>query len=222
MLIRAYEKYSESSSIAQRMALQLDHVERSAAMIEQIRSDRHELKNIFFYLNSLSEAGKYDEIREFCEDHLTHRYDRLEEFNTGNEILDYLLTQKVSEAREANIHVMADVLLPPALPIVDIDLCSLLMNLLDNAIDASKKEERGDIQILMNIKKNYLSLTVRNKSSQDILKNNPSLRTSKDDFANHGIGTRVIRSICKKYNGMVDYRMENGYFVADVMLELPE
>lgn len=218
--IKKYDDYLEVETIRQRQALQLDHVERSAAMVDRIRHDRHELKNIFFYINALVEAKNYDELTSFTKDALIRRYDRLEEFNTGNMLIDYLLTQKVSEAREKNIQVLADVILPSDLDLDQSDICSLLMNILDNAIDASEKEVRGSIQIRLSVEKNYLSITVKNYSSIDVLTENPTLRTSKQDTQYHGIGNRVVKAICKKHNGMIRYRMESGYFIVDIMLQL--
>lgn len=220
IMIKNYDDYLEGEAIRQRQALQLDHVERSVAMVDRIRHDRHELKNIFFYINTLVEAESYDELKTFTKNALMRRYDRLEEFNTGNMLIDYLLTQKVSEAREKNIQVLADVILPPELELDQSDICSLLMNILDNAIDASEKEVRGSIQIHMGVEKSYLSITVKNYSSTDVLKENPNLRTSKKDAQYHGIGNRIVKAICKKHNGMIRYRMEASYFIVDVMLQL--
>ena len=89
-------------------------------------------------------------------------------------MLDYLLAQKFSEAKNFSIHTYADIILPPELPIESSDLSGLVMNLLDNAIDASKKEKNGDIHIHMHVMKSYLSIQVKNKISEDVLEKNPS------------------------------------------------
>lgn len=64
-------------------------------------------------------------------------------------------------------------------------LCALLLNLFDNAIEASKKEKQGDIHITIGIVKQYLSVQVKNKSSLDILEQNPHLKTRKADTVHH-------------------------------------
>ena len=69
-------------------------------MVEQIRRDKHEMKNVYFYIQSLIKSGELDELEKFVDTKLVPRYDRLEEFNTGNQMLDYLLTQKINEARD--------------------------------------------------------------------------------------------------------------------------
>ena len=115
---------------------------------------------------------------------------------------------------------MTNVLLPETLSIQEQDLCALLLNLIDNAIDASKKEEQGDIHISIGIAKKYLSVQIKNKSSEDILVHNPTLKTIKSDSIYHGFGLQIIRQIVQKYNGIFDTSMESGYFCASVMLAL--
>ena len=119
---------------------------------------------------------------------------------------------------DAGISFVADVRLPEHLNIENIDLCSILQNLLDNAIDASKKEEVKDIHIKMCQQKNYLSITIKNRSSADVLKTNPGLLTTKADKKAHGIGTRIVKKLVDKYDGAIDYSMDSGYFVVSVLL----
>lgn len=219
-IVQAYESLSETHLINQRLKLQIDNMERSSGMVEQIRRDKHEMKNVYFYIASLVNSRQYEELTEFVNKKLLHRFDAMEEIRTGNTFVDFLLTQKVSEAREYSIHVVTNVLIPANLSIDQNDLCGLLLNLLDNAIDASKNETPGDIHISIRQIKNYLSIQIKNRSSVDVLKNNPQLLTSKKDRQNHGIGLRVVTSIVHKYSGMMNTYMKSGYFTVDVMLML--
>lgn len=220
LMIRNFDHFMEVSMLNQRQALQLEHLERSAALVEQLRRDKHEMKNLFFYLQAELQLKKYDDLETFVEHNLSQRYDRLEEFNTGNKFVDYLLTQKANEAKDSNIKFMADVQLPPEISIEENDLCSLLMNLMDNAIDACRKEKNGDIQLQIHTDSQYLYISIKNCSSVDVLKSNPLLITSKKDSGNHGIGMRVIRSIVTKYQGYFQNHWENGLYVVDIMLTL--
>ena len=162
----------------------------------------------------------YEELEKYLDTELEYRFNTMEEFQTGNVMLDHLLTQKVSEAREQQIHVITDILLISKISIKDNDLCAVLMNLLDNAIDASKAEIEKDIHITLSVVKNYLNIQVKNKCSYDVLKENKTLKTTKNDKDNHGLGLKIIHSIVDKYNGIFKASMENGYFVVHIMLEL--
>ena len=220
ILNQSFNTLSEKEIIERSQALQLEHLERSATLVEQLRHDKHEMKNLFFYLQSVLELGEYDELRTFVEHNLTKRYERLEEFRTGNQFMDYLLTQKMNEARDYNIQMIADVSLPEKLTIDNADLCSLVMNVLDNAIDASKKESKGSISIQIYIEKSYLFISVCNKSSVDVLKANPQLKTSKPDPENHGIGMRIVRSIVTKYEGALRSYMQFDNYIVEIMLKI--
>lgn len=210
---------TESRVMNQKLEMQLNHIDRSSGMVEQIRRDKHEMKNVYFYIQSLLESDQIDELKAFVNDKLVHRFDAYEEFRTGNQLMDFLLTQKVSEARDHNIHVMTNVLMPGSLSIDENDLCGILLNLIDNAIDASKNEENRDIHITVRQVKNYLDIEVKNSCSTDVLKSNPALKTTKNDKENHGFGMRIIDSIVRKYNGIKDVRMENSYFTVEIMLQ---
>ena len=67
---------SHGFMLNQRQALQLEHLERSAALVEQLRRDKHEMKNLFFYLQAELQLKKYDDLETFVEHNLSQRYDR--------------------------------------------------------------------------------------------------------------------------------------------------
>ncbi|MCI6465517.1 MAG: GHKL domain-containing protein [Faecalicatena sp.] len=220
MIITTYQNLLETNTFNQRLQLQIDNMKRSSALIAQIRQEKHELRNNYFYIQSLVKSKNYEELEKYLDTELGYRFDTLEEFQTGNVLLDHLLTQKVSEAREQEIHIITDVLLPPELFIKDNDLCAVLMNLLDNAIDASKTETQKEIHLTLSVVKNYLNILVKNKCTRDILGDNPALKTTKKDKRNHGLGLKIIHSIVDKYNGIFKASMENGYFAVHIMLEM--
>lgn len=203
----------------QKFEMQLQHMEYSAEMAEQIRQEKHEIKNIYLYIQSLLKNSELQELENFIDTKLVHRFDLYEEFQTGNPSIDFLLTQKVNEAKSANISVMTNILLPQNLKIDNNDLYGLLLNLLDNAIEASSKEKHGDIHVSICQKKFYLCIEVKNKVSTNILSDNPHLNTTKKDAANHGIGMKIINSIVQKYNGILTLEMESSYFVVSIMLQ---
>lgn len=220
IIITTYQNLLETNTFNNRLRLQVDNMKRSSALITQVRQEKHELRNNYFYIQSLVKSKKYEELEKYLNTELGYRFDTMEEFQTGNILLDHLLTQKVSEAREQKIHIITDILLPPELFIQDNDLCAVLMNLLDNAIDASKTEAEKEIHLTLSVVKNYLNIQVKNKCTRDVLKENPDFKSTKKDPENHGLGLKIIHSIVDKYNGIFKARMENGYFVVHIMMEM--
>ncbi|GFP76529.1 sensor histidine kinase [Clostridium fungisolvens] len=219
-MTKTYVQMINTNNINHRLQMQLEYMKRSSSIIKNIRKEKHEIKNNYFYIQSLVKNRKYEQLEHYLDTELAYRFNAMEEFQTGNKLFDFLLTQKVSEAREHKINVMTNVLLPSDLPIKDDDICALLLNLVDNAIDASKNEEQGDIHISISVIKNYLQIQIKNKSSIDVLKINKQLKTTKKNKENHGLGLQIIRSIVHKYNGIFKTSMKSNYFVVLVMLQL--
>ena len=209
-----------------RPSAQLEQFERTQAAIEQFRRDRHEMKNTYFYINALVKRHEYAALEHYLDTELNYRITEMEEIRTGNPTLDLMLTQKIGEARRAHIGVTTNLTLPANLPFPDQDLCALLLNLLDNATDASIREPARpgsrEIAITLGPTKNFLRVEISNRTSTDVLKENRSLHTTKTDKANHGIGLQVVRSIVDKYDGMLRYDSSRDRFAVSVLLQFPE
>ena len=115
-----------------------------------------------------------------------------------------------------------DVQISNHLSVQKLDLCTILSNLCDNAIEASVSVADPLIQIQLKEIKGYLSLTVKNRTEEDVLKKNPSFITTKKDQNLHGLGITIIRNIVKKYGGSFRFSYENGYVQASVLLPMEE
>lgn len=102
----------------------------------------------------------------------------------------------------------------------DIDISVLLSNLLDNAIIGCDGSANPEIELSVRSKKSLACIIVRNSISESVLKNNPSLSTSKSDRSVHGFGIKSIRNIARKYEGSVEFKEENGKFLVEIWLNL--
>ncbi|MCD8142685.1 MAG: GHKL domain-containing protein [Clostridiales bacterium] len=221
-LAREMEKQMDLQLTNQSLAFQVRQMDNAQIMLEQTKAARHELKNNYFYLESLLRQEKYEEMQQFLEQVIWPQFERQELVSTGNEFVDMLLSQKVVEARRQNIPIVLDVCLPKELGIQRQLLCSLLFNLLDNAIEASCHTLSPDIFCVMREQKGYLYLEVRNKIDHSVLEENPGFRTTKSDQDNHGIGMKMIRQVVKRCDGSLEIREENGYFVVQTLLPIQE
>ena len=100
-------------------------------------------------------------------------------------------------------------------------MCTIISNLLDNAIESCIKYN-GNKFISLKIlhEKEYILINVINTTSNTKVNYNGSaLKTSKEDKENHGLGTQIINDIAYKYNGNVKYEIVDNQFIANVMLE---
>ena len=111
--------------------------------------------------------------------------------------------------------------MPDPLPVSEIDLCVIIGNLIDNAVEACKKLEKGRprvIRLYIDIFKEQLYISVSNTSGGEIRKNEKGYASNKGE--NHGFGLMRIDAIAKKYGGWVNRQHEEDVFATEVMLPL--
>ncbi|EDN00352.1 ATPase/histidine kinase/DNA gyrase B/HSP90 domain protein [Pseudoflavonifractor capillosus ATCC 29799] len=134
--------------------------------------------------------------------------------------MDYLLNRKLGEARQHHIRTCTEVVVPTSLTVSEDAFCTILLNLLDNAIEASRKEDDPLLQITIKCVQEYLVCVVRNKVSPDVLAENPDLHTTKADKSSHGFGMKIISQAVERCDGILHYSVEEGFFTVKVMLPL--
>ena len=102
----------------------------------------------------------------------------------------------------------------------DIDLCNLIGNLLDNAICAAEKCDLDSrlIEVRISSAGSKLVMIVKNSIRDSVLKENPNLKSTKPNSAEHGFGIKTIKYIAAKYNGEFDFYEEDLIFIIRVEL----
>lgn len=134
---------------------------------------------------------------------------------TGNRMADAILNSKLSLAAEREITVRTDTNIPVALSMSELDLCIVIGNLMDNAMEACMElpAEKRLIRLYMEMKGNYLYLALTNTAGG---KKKQSFKTTKG--SGHGLGISRIDAIVKKYGGYVTRASEDEAFSTEVLL----
>ena len=202
----------------QSLAFQIRQVDRMKEDLERIRQARHEMRNHYFLLESLQKQGKQKELEQTLQEITRTQLAADQLVSTGNQLVDMILSEKMGEAEQKGIPFLLDVKLPETLAVNQRLLCSLLCNLLDNALEASERTEHPDISFSMRLNKGYLSILCKNRIGASVLKNNPMLRTSKADPFSHGIGMKLIRQTVDHCDGDLRIQEENGFFSVRILL----
>lgn len=141
---------------------------------------------------------------------------------TGNIMVDAILNSKLSLIRSKNIAVNAKATVPSSLAISDVDLCALIGNLLDNAMEACLRQPENSeryIRVFIGILKGQLYLSVFNSAGENVRKSGKTYLSSKNS-PTHGFGLARIDRITKKYGGYVNRQNEEGIFATEIMLPL--
>ncbi|MDE6530129.1 MAG: GHKL domain-containing protein [Lachnospiraceae bacterium] len=194
-------------------------------LAEQYRQSerlRHDMKNHIIALSALSRNNEWEKINDYLKNMEDIALNAGGDI-TGNKVVDVLLYQKRKRAEEENIKWECDVQMPKERHINEFDLCVLFGNILDNALEACGRMQKGECRFIniqaKTVKKCFL-LEVKN--SMDRTEKFTDGFTNKEDSQEHGIGLLNVGDVVNKYNGVVNVEAENGIFVISVLIPLSD
>ncbi len=221
--ISSYEEQRRLDFALTQTRAQVARYRFSIEIEDRLRKERHELKNNYFYIQSLLEQKRYEELSHYLNDVIGEKMEAISLINTGNTMLDYLLNRKIAEAKKDHIRIYSEILVPANLTVNEEVLSTILLNLLDNAIEASRSVPDPDIHISMSCKQGYLCCDIANKvtdSRAAQLQDNPHPKTTKADRRAHGLGIRIVEETVRGADGMYSAGVESNYYTARFMLPL--
>ena len=218
-----YQEQSEMRRVKQEYANQLimydKHLSEKQMVIDEVRRVKHDMKNNMIYLQELlrlnpQEAEKY--LREYMGDVMEGK-DEISK--SGNFPVDALLNYKNSIAKKKNVKIRLEQSIPITLPYKSSDICSILGNLLDNAIEAAENSENKEIDVRIVYVKNKLKITVKNYYTGKIKKDtNGNFISTKGDTKNHGIGLKSVIQTVNSYDGYIEVLTEHSVFQVDILM----
>lgn len=180
----------------------------------------HDMKNHLSVLSLLIADRDLDKAEEYI-NKITAPIIELEQKKfTDNCIVDIILNDKLEKAHSLNIamDIKADRLV--ANNIQDVDWCSILANILDNAIEACMKLEEGKGWINFNISQNECSVFIKVSNTYNGIVNilDNKIRSSKINKDLHGLGMESVKSTVEKYDGVLEYEWGKDIFVVNISL----
>ncbi len=188
-------------------------------MYRQIRGWRHDYRNHIQTMKAYAAAENWDAIRRYLDlldDDLT-TVDSV--IKTGNPMTDAILNSKISLAKSKNIQVDADAHIPLKLKSSEIDLCCIIGNLFDNAIEASMKlpEEQRVIRVYVDMRNTQLYISFTNLTAgKKMKKEGGRFRSTKGE--GHGFGLIRIDAIVERLEGYISRNSEDGAFTTEILL----
>lgn len=186
---------------------------------EQTRRLRHDMKQYCTVLDGLIAEKKYDEARLLISKNYKNISHSEVVVDVGSDFVNSILNAKLTLTKSLGIDVICSA--EKDLSGIDsADLCNLIGNLLDNAIEAAQNCEPEKRSIELNISSSIsrLNITVRNSIQNSVLKVNPDLKSTKHNSEEHGFGIKTIKYIAKKYGGTTDFYEEGTFFISRIEL----
>ncbi|MDE6845833.1 MAG: ATP-binding protein [Lachnospiraceae bacterium] len=188
-------------------------------MYRKIRGWRHDYRNHIQTMKAYAASENWDAIKRYLDlldDDLT-TVDTV--IKTGNPMTDAILNSKISLANSKNVKVIADACIPVKLNLSEIDLCCIIGNLFDNAIEASMKlpEEQRVIRLYMDLRNTQLYISITNFTAGKKMKKEGKLfRSTKGE--GHGFGLVRIDTIVERLDGYISRNSEDGAFTTEILL----
>ena len=190
------------------------------SMYTKMRGWRHDYHNHIQALQASMALGKYEEVNEYLRelnDDLTQVDTTIK---TGKVMIDAILNGKLNIAAQNDIAVNAKAKIPEGTPVTDVDLCAIIGNLLDNAIEENKRlpQESRFLRIYIGQKNTQFYLAFTNAAGKKRDKRRSLFPSAKG--AQHGLGLARVESLVKKYGGLFSADSEDGGFTAELLIPL--
>ncbi len=185
-----------------------------------MRGWRHDYHNHMQVMKVQLAKGKLEELWRYLEE-LEQSLDSVDtSIKCGNQMVDAILNSKLTLAKKKNVKVNCKAVLPKLLSVEDVEMCVLLGNLLDNALEACEKigQEQRFLRIYMAVNGEQLYLSVQNSAKEELNFNERHYITEKR--GNHGLGMKRVKALTDKYGGYLALASEPGIFAAEVTLPL--
>lgn len=213
--VRAEEKAKRSKMLIDMKSEQYNMITEK---IEKTRKSRHDIHHHINVVYQLAKENKIEQLIEYLEEY--NKIDSTKEpmVYCNNSTVDAILNHYILLAKDNGIEVHLNVALPEELKIRDTDLCIVIGNLLENAIEASEKEENKRIKLRINRSNEYICMLVSNLYNGEIKKGHSGYYSRKREFKDTGIGLSSVSAVVEKYDGRMEIDHTNGEFNVFIMM----
>ena len=195
------------------------HYREVDTMYKQMRGWRHDYRNHIPTMKALAASGDMNAVKEYL-DQLDADLAAVDTVvKTGNAMADAILNSKITLAKSKGISVKADADIPVMLKMSEVDLCVIIGNLFDNAIEAcmSLPEEQRYIRLYMDMKNTQLYISLTNfTATGKLTKVGNRFLTTKG--SGHGFGLIRMDSIVERLGGYLSRNSEDGAFTTEILI----
>ncbi len=216
--IAEVELKNEIASMDRVLRNQYDKYRNYQDNIELINMKYHDLKHQLEDLQDSAENAGNQVLLQQIREELDTYSPMLE---TGNQVLNALLDSRQIICQKKHIALVAvsDGQLLDFMHVAD--LCSLIGNALDNAIESVigiEEEERRLIRLEITSQKNFVMISIENSCDHPVIMQNGIPQTTKEDKSGHGYGTKSIVQIAEKYGGNAFFELKDNWFTMQVII----
>lgn len=217
-----HAKQLEYSILQQAFKSQEKSVEETKILYQSVRSIRHDLKQHFQVALTMLHSGKINEAVDYMEKYNDTVLDGISnKVFCDNDVVNYIINSKskICSDRHIKIYIYIANEIPE---FSDLDLCVLLENALDNAIEGVSGEGSNEIYLELRNVDNFFMISVKNTIINSVLEDNPNLISTKNEKEVHGLGILSMKEVVQKYNGSIEFYESDNKFCCDMLLDIPD
>ncbi len=181
-----------------------------------IRKIQHDMKQHLTILKGHLDNNEYDDCKIYLQKLLPTDEKIGNIIKSDNKILDYIINSKLGNLSDTEIIVSGSI--GDLSDIDELDLASLLGNILDNAVEAIQRTKEKRIELFFFRQNSNRVIICKNTICQSVLTTNKELKSTKKQDGSHGYGTSIIATIVNKYHGMIEYYEEFDMFGVQICL----
>ena len=220
-LLQRIMKREEDKTIIYQNKLMKQQMDEIENIYMTMRGWRHDYHNHLQSLKGYLSLNQVEQMKNYLNE-LETDLDSIDTlYHSGNLQLDSILNAKLAIAEKGQIRIHCDASIPPQLHVSDLDLCVILGNLLDNAIESCRKIKDPDerfIRVYIGILKKQLYISITNATSETVKQRTDHYFTTKR--GDHGHGLKRVDQVVKKYDGYLNRQNEPGVFATEIVLPL--
>lgn len=228
MLAQSASRENRYKLEANSMALTQQHMQELKRMYMDLHSLKHDFRHHFQTLEEMVRLGGNVEAASYLADY-SERLSRSDIYLTGCIAVDALLTAKYLTMQKKNLKFKLSAYPLNNLPICETDFCSILGNILDNAIEGTLRmsdiQSAQPIHLTFSRSWNMLYIFCTNSCNPDtIQKEKTGWRSSKEKegiSGTHAIGIRNVEKIVDAAEGRCTFTVKDDMFTAKIVLPYP-
>lgn len=221
LIFQINRQYQSERELARYKSEQAKLLERNYTALNQAYTAHaklfHDFHNHIGVLRRLLSCKKWDEACQYLDELQAPIYEMADTRWTGEETADYLINSKAAAARKEHISFQAQVEYPRRAVIRSVDLCAILGNLLDNALEAAgqvSNPEQRFITLTIRRIHQMLIIKVENSCQSPPQKKDGLLKSTKAPGGLHGWGLRSAQAAAEKYDGVIQTSYSDHIFRA--------
>lgn len=221
-LCREREKVIVLESEKRMLVFDKNMMQISQKTMNDLKKVRHDFKNQLTTMNLMLEQGDYDGLKQYFDEMSASLSPSLNMFSCSQKGISTIINIEMYKANDLNIPLDVHVAIPEILPISDYDLCSVITNMIDNALEyINRNKMKAQVKVDIVLKGAGLYISVSNPLLPNFNKESlKKMNSSKNDTRNHGLGHIIIQSVCEKYNGYAAFTVEDSTFLAMALLNM--